>query len=236
MVQVGHHDGRSITLYGKGEPVAVNFSASIGSRSMYLGKDLMGSVRSVTLETGTLDDRYEYDVFGQPYKGELNNGMNIAYTGKSFNTVTGLYNYGFRDYKPQSARFTTVDPIRDGHNWFIYVNNDPVNWIDFWGLCSEDVMSIPALMEYSSVHSSVLTGAIGMIGTGATVASAGGSLTAAAISSASTLGVVGTGVAAISGVGLAAAGVAVIAVGVDLIEGNGLDHTKGFIDSIMGKR
>jgi len=45
-----------------------------------------------------------------------------------------LYNYGYRDYRPQAARFTTVDPIRDGHNWFAYVNNDPVNWVDPWGL------------------------------------------------------------------------------------------------------
>jgi hypothetical protein len=27
-----------------------------------------------------------------------------------------------------------VDPIRDGANWFAYVNNDPVNWVDPWGL------------------------------------------------------------------------------------------------------
>ena len=60
--------------------------------------------------------------------------MNLGYTGKPYDTATGLYNYGFRDYKPQVARFTTVDPIRDGNNWFAYVNNDPVNWVDLWGL------------------------------------------------------------------------------------------------------
>ena len=35
-------------------------------------------------------------------------------------------------------RFTTVDPIRDGANWFAYVNNDPVNYIDLWGLLASD--------------------------------------------------------------------------------------------------
>jgi hypothetical protein len=45
-----------------------------------------------------------------------------------------MYNYGYRDYAPETARFTTVDPIRDGANWFAYVNNDPVNFIDPWGL------------------------------------------------------------------------------------------------------
>jgi len=64
--------------------------------------------------------------------------MNMGYTGKPYDAATGLYNYGYRDYRPQAARFTTVDPIRDGNNWFAYVNNDPVNWIDLWGLCTSD--------------------------------------------------------------------------------------------------
>ncbi|MCL2094207.1 MAG: peptidoglycan DD-metalloendopeptidase family protein [Treponema sp.] len=60
--------------------------------------------------------------------------MNLGYMSKPYESVTGLYNYGFRDYRPQQARFTTPDPIRDGNNWFAYVNNDPVNYVDWWGL------------------------------------------------------------------------------------------------------
>jgi RHS repeat-associated protein len=67
--------------------------------------------------------------------------MNLGYTGKPYDTATGLYNYGFRDYSPQAARFTTLDPVRDGNNWFAYVNNDPVNWIDPWGLNTSDAQS-----------------------------------------------------------------------------------------------
>jgi RHS repeat-associated protein len=102
--------------------------------SVYLGKDILGSVRSASNEYGVLEDRYEYDAFGKPYAGDLENGMNLGYTGKPYDTATGLYNYGYRDYKPEAARFTTVDPVRDGTNWFAYVNNDPVNWVDLWGL------------------------------------------------------------------------------------------------------
>ena len=32
------------------------------------------------------------------------------------------------------ARFITEDPIRDGENWFSYVGNNPVNWVDPDGL------------------------------------------------------------------------------------------------------
>ena len=82
---------------------------------------------------GVIEDRYEYDAFGNPYSGDLSGMMNLGYMVKPYDTSTGLYNYGFRDYKPFAVRFTTVDPIRDGNNWFAYVNNDPVNYVDLWG-------------------------------------------------------------------------------------------------------
>jgi RHS repeat-associated protein len=93
------------------------------------------------VDTGLIEDRYEYDAFGTPYQGDFSGGMNLGYTGKPYDPATGLYNYGFRDYAPQVARFTTVDPIRDGNNWFAYVNNDPVNWVDPWGLSASDKKS-----------------------------------------------------------------------------------------------
>jgi RHS repeat-associated protein len=120
--------------------VAVSRSAGANTRggTAYLGKDVLGSVRSSTSEYGALEERYEYDAFGKPYKGDFGSGMNLGYTGKPYDTVTGLYNYGYRDYQPETARFTTVDPVRDGSNWFAYVNNDPVNWVDPWGLTASD--------------------------------------------------------------------------------------------------
>ena len=140
-VQGSRYGARGVTLYGNGEAVAVSYSSSAGGKSVYLGKDLLGSVRSATVDTGNLEDRYEYDAFGQPYAGDLEGMMNLGYTGKPYDATTGLYNYGYRDYRPQAARFTTVDPIRDGSNWYAYVNNDPVNWIDFWGLSASDPKS-----------------------------------------------------------------------------------------------
>jgi RHS repeat-associated protein len=132
----GRYTGISVTLYGRGEAVAVSHSgAESRGGTAYLGKDILGSVRSATNDGGSLEDRYEYDAFGKPYKGDLTTtGMNLGYTGKPYNSATGLYNYGYRDYKPEAARFTTVDPVRDGANWFSFVNNDPINYTDPFGL------------------------------------------------------------------------------------------------------
>jgi RHS repeat-associated protein len=132
--------GINVSLYAKGEAVGMNclnIDDYTGGRG-YLGKDVLGSVRGITDDYGQLEDRYEYDAFGKPYAGDLTQGMNLGYTGKPYDTVTGMYNYGYRDYAPETARFTTVDPIRDGANWFAYVNNDPVNWVDPWGLSASE--------------------------------------------------------------------------------------------------
>ena len=80
-----------------------------------------------------------------PYQGDLSGGMNLGYTGKPYDPATGLYNYGYRDYQSAAARFTSEDPIRDGNNWFAYVNNDPVNWVDLWGL--EPIDKKPSVWE-----------------------------------------------------------------------------------------
>ncbi len=99
------YTGIQVTLYGRGEPVAMNRTSSSTGRggTTYLGKDILGSVRSVTNENGQLEDRYEYDAFGKPYQGDLDNGMNLGYMGKPYDSNTGLYNYGYRDYKPEAA-------------------------------------------------------------------------------------------------------------------------------------
>lgn len=39
------------------------------------------------------------------------------------------------------ARFTNVNPIRDGRNWYIYVGGDPVIRVDLWGLSADDIQS-----------------------------------------------------------------------------------------------
>ena len=117
-------------LYSFGEPVAMTND----SGTSYFGTDILGSVRNVTDKYGTVQADYSYDAFGSPYLGNLENDIGFGYCGKVYDIGTGLYDYGFRDYSPVSARFTTVDPIRDGSNWFSYVVNDPVNYVDPLGL------------------------------------------------------------------------------------------------------
>ena len=129
------YTGERTMLYAHGSPVAVNRSS--GTRG-YLGTDILGSTRSVTDNHGVQESYYDYDIFGSPVAGDFTTGTDYGYLGKPYDSITGLYNYGYRDYSPQTVRFTTVDPIRDGANWFAYVNNDPVNYVDLWGLLASE--------------------------------------------------------------------------------------------------
>ena len=131
----GRYTGVRTMLYANGRAVALSLSgADEQTGRAYFGTDTIGSVKSVTGESGELETFYEYDAFGAPASGDFSGGLDIGYAGKQLDARTKLYNYGYRDYAPAEGRFTTVDPIRDGLNWFVYTHNDPVNFVDLWGL------------------------------------------------------------------------------------------------------
>lgn len=64
-----------------------------------------------------------------------------GFAGKPYDPVTGLYDFGYRDYSPETGRFITQDPLRDGNNWYSYVNQDPVNYTDLLGLKNIGIIS-----------------------------------------------------------------------------------------------
>lgn len=122
---------------GERTQISVNGTLAAQSSSegnQYFTTDLFGSVSTVSDSYGYQLDSYTYDAFGSLVQGDLSGATDCGYLGKQNDPTSRFYNYGYRDYKPQAARFTTVDPIRDGTNWFAYVNNDPVNFVDLWGL------------------------------------------------------------------------------------------------------
>jgi RHS repeat-associated protein len=58
--------------------------------------------------------------------------------GQYYDSETGLhYNY-FRYYDPTTGRYVTPDPIglEEGINLFVYVQNNPVNWLDPLGFAA----------------------------------------------------------------------------------------------------
>ena len=124
-------------------------------------------------------------------------------------------------------RFTTVDPIRDGANWFVYVNNDPVNYVDLWGLLASDVK------VEKGFGRAILSG-VGKIGTGTLKTIAGG-LGVAAAGLASTVIVADnvTGVLVVNDAALALTVPAAVAAGVYASTGV-QEIAKGVVELVDG--
>ncbi len=127
----GRYSGERNTLYVNGS-IAAQTTGTSGAE--YYAQDLLGSICSTTGSNGSVKKNNSYDAFGSLIQGNLTDTTDYGYLGKQHDPSTKLYNYGYRDYAPNTARFTTVDPIRDGMNWFAYCNNDPVNFVDPDGL------------------------------------------------------------------------------------------------------
>jgi RHS repeat-associated protein len=92
--------------------------------------DLSGEVRSWA----------DYDTWGVAQAG-VKHDLNLAvltdtaaYTGYTYDQVLDVYFAQYRFYDPNSRRFTSEDPLRSGRNWYAYVGNDPMNFVDPWGL------------------------------------------------------------------------------------------------------
>ncbi|WP_041607715.1 RHS repeat domain-containing protein [Halobacteroides halobius] len=97
-------------------------------------KDALSSVTMTTGRNGQAVERYEYDAYGDPYNGwfehSAHNQNPYGFTGQRYSNQLGTWNFAYRHYNSQSMRWMTVDPVKDGTNWYVYVNADPVNLVD----------------------------------------------------------------------------------------------------------
>ena len=159
-------------LYADGRmPVAVER----GTALYYLTYDQVGTLRVVADSSGNVVKRIDYDSFGNIiYDSAPSFEIPFGFAGGLHDRDTGLVRFGFRDYDPDTARWTAKDPIGfAGGNvdLYGYVLNDPINWIDPLGLRLTPgqraaVASVSAFVGFSG--SALGTPAVGAVAGGFT--------------------------------------------------------------------
>jgi len=139
--------GNILARYAHSPEVDEPLSMLRGTVTSYYQNDGIGSITSLSSQTATLANSYTFDSFGKltASTGALTNPF--QYTGREFDTETGIYNYRARYFDPATGRFISEDPIRfggDGPSFYLYVNNDPTDFIDPLGLKCCDVPAHPS--------------------------------------------------------------------------------------------
>lgn len=122
-------------VHGPGidEPLAIEQKG----RVYFYHADGLGSITSLTDANGRVAQTFEYDSFGN--LGHKGNHVKqpYAYTAREWDGETGLYFYRARYYDSYAGRFISKDPIGFAGgdvNLYGYVQNDPVDFSDPWGL------------------------------------------------------------------------------------------------------
>ncbi len=136
--------GKTKNSYTRG----LGFSGGIGSlisqttatATQYYHYDALGSVANMVSSTGAATASYEYDAFGNLVNPPSASDTNLfRFSSKKFESRSGLYYFGARYYDAEVGRWLTRDPLgfADGMNPYLYVNNNPINLVDPYGLCGE---------------------------------------------------------------------------------------------------
>jgi RHS repeat-associated protein len=100
---------------------------------LYDGK---GNVTTVLDSSQNTVATYVYDEFGKVVSKTGTLDQPFQFSTKYYDQQTGLNYYGYRFYSAALGRWINRDPLGEegGINLYAFVENDPVNWVDPWGL------------------------------------------------------------------------------------------------------
>ncbi|MDL2210766.1 RHS repeat-associated core domain-containing protein, partial [Desulfovibrio sp. OttesenSCG-928-O18] len=109
-----------------------------GPVEFFCGCDQVGTLKVLTDAAGNLIKKIDYDSFGVVQHDSFPDlFLPIGFAGGLVDQDTGLVRFGYRDYDPQTGRFTAPDPLGDtggDHDLYDYCVDDPVSMADPTGL------------------------------------------------------------------------------------------------------
>ncbi len=125
-------NGNVLARYSATEAVDEQLAQLRSGTPSYYEQDGLWPVTSLSNSAGALATTYTFDSFGKltAFTGTLTNPF--QYTGREFDSETGLRYYRARYYDQNVGRFLSEDPGGDraGRSLYAYVGNNPVANVD----------------------------------------------------------------------------------------------------------
>jgi RHS repeat-associated protein len=117
--------------------------------------DHLGTPQKLLDSTGTLVWEARYTAFGNAEILVNTVENNLRFPGQYYDAETGLHYNFHRYYDPMTGRYTQVDPIGFAGgdvNWYAYVGNNPVSWVDPNGLNPFEALFRPMIIARKDVN------------------------------------------------------------------------------------
>jgi RHS repeat-associated protein len=122
-------DGTDDYLYGPNDQAIEQVDQTSGTTT-YLQHDQIGSVRTLTDQTGAIVGTYSYYPYGVLLAHDGGESTPFGYTGQ-YTDRSGLIYLRARYYDPATAQFISVDPMLDQtRGWYAYAGADPLDATD----------------------------------------------------------------------------------------------------------
>jgi len=129
----GSNNFLAAAVYGPGIDQAISIFRN--GQNYYYHADALGSIYQMTDSGQNVVKEYDYSAFGKiiSESGSLPFENPITYTGREYDSDSGLYYYRARYYDAGAGRFLSRDPI-NSVNLYVYVLNNPLAFMDPVGL------------------------------------------------------------------------------------------------------
>lgn len=134
---IGEYDASGFEIKTYGYSPGSNFTTNplfqkIGGTYYWYRNDHLGTPQMLIKTNGEVVWSAVYDTFGNCSTIVENVTNNLRFAGQYYDAETGLHYNLNRYYNPSIGRYLRHDPIglEGGINLFLYVQNNPVNFID----------------------------------------------------------------------------------------------------------
>ncbi len=131
MMEYSPTDGTYLYRFYAGKTAIAEEKAGVVE---FYHKDHLGSTRVVSNAAGAKIAEYKFAPYGEKEVAS-GDGTEYGFTDKAEDASTGLKYFGARFYDPEVGRFISMDPAKQGINYYAYCNNNPLAYTDPDGRC-----------------------------------------------------------------------------------------------------